>query len=261
MKIFYLFLLINLSIFAQDHEHHAGCQHRHYPEELNDSDLEVIPFVDTLFASCQERQNLKSKNDISLQTLLFVDNLFESHGDRIGEALGEIEGFGHAHEDDHGHSGPEDGFQWRHAEIEFAASYKNLITLGSVFGFSEGEKEVEELFLQTDALPFGFGLKLGRFRSGIGRFTQRHQHALDFTSQNLTQLTFFGDHGIQENGIQLIWNTPSIEGLLLGVELFEGDTEGFSEGMAHAKPWRSTSLGRGMTQARSGPWLIQCGVQ
>ena len=205
-KLSIILALSSVPLFAQEHSHHE-CSH---------------PLHKNLHVE-------QKKDDFSLSGVLTVDNFFESHGDRTTEALGRIAGFGHAHEDEHNHGSAKDGFQMRHTEIEIQADYKEAFRVLSVFGFSKDLEEVEELYLESLTLPYGFNFKIGQFFSEVGIFNKRHQHAQPFTNQNLINRALFDDHGIQERGFQLNWNPPDIEGLRFGLEILEGDSEAFAE--------------------------------
>jgi hypothetical protein len=84
------------------------------------------------------------------------------------------------------------------------------------------EVAVEEAFLQTTSLPFGFTARAGRFFSGIGYLNQQHAHVWDFADQALLYRVFL-DTQYGDDGIQLRWLAPTRQFIELGAELFRGD--------------------------------------
>lgn len=67
---------------------------------------------------------------------------------------------------------------------------------------------VEEGYIQTLSLSYGFTVKAGRFFSGVGYQNQIHAHAWDFTDAPLANKVFLGNQ-LNEDGIQLKWVAPT----------------------------------------------------
>jgi hypothetical protein len=86
----------------------------------------------------------------------------------------------------------------------------------------EGSIDVEEAYFQTLALPYGLGVKGGRFFSAIGYLNQQHQHAWDFYDPPLAYRAML-DNQYGDDGVQLRWVAPTELYLALGGELFRGD--------------------------------------
>jgi hypothetical protein len=86
----------------------------------------------------------------------------------------------------------------------------------------EDEVEVEEAFIQTLALGHGFGLKAGRFFSGIGYINEQHPHAWDFVDAPLAQRAFLGGSNYGDDAVQLKWVAPAPFLLELGAEAGRG---------------------------------------
>src|SRR5216110_3271506 len=63
---------------------------------------------------------------------------------------------------------------------------------------------VEEGYIQSLSLSYGFTVKAGRFFSGVGYQNQIHAHAWDFTDAPLANKVFLGNQ-LNEDGIQLKW--------------------------------------------------------
>jgi len=80
---------------------------------------------------------------------------------------------------------------------------------------------VEEGYIQTLSLPYGFTVKAGRFFSGVGYQNQIHAHAWDFTDAPLANKVFLGNQ-LNEDGIQLKWVAPTDVYFDIGVELGRG---------------------------------------
>src|SRR5881409_359010 len=67
---------------------------------------------------------------------------------------------------------------------------------------------VEEGYIQTLALSYGFTIKAGRFFSGVGYQNQIHAHAWDFTDAPLANKVFLGNQ-LNEDGVQVKWVAPT----------------------------------------------------
>jgi hypothetical protein len=80
---------------------------------------------------------------------------------------------------------------------------------------------VEEGYIQTLALSYGFTIKAGRFFSGVGYQNQIHAHAWDFTDAPLANKAFLGNQ-LHEDGIQLKWVAPTETYFDLGLEVGRG---------------------------------------
>jgi len=80
---------------------------------------------------------------------------------------------------------------------------------------------VEEGYIQTLALSYGFTIKAGRFFSGVGYQNQIHAHAWDFTDAPLANKVFLGSQ-LGEDGFQLKWAAPTETYFDVGVEVGRG---------------------------------------
>lgn len=83
------------------------------------------------------------------------------------------------------------------------------------------EKELEEAWLESTALPMGLQLRAGRFASQVGYLNQQHPHADDFIERPLLYRAFFGGHW-NDDGLRLNWTAPTPIYLLFGLEAFRG---------------------------------------
>jgi len=80
---------------------------------------------------------------------------------------------------------------------------------------------VEEGYIQTLALSYGFTIKAGRFFSAVGYQNQVHAHAWDFTDAPLANKVFLGNQ-LGEDGVQLKWVAPTSFYWDVGVEAGRG---------------------------------------
>src|SRR5712692_9416858 len=80
---------------------------------------------------------------------------------------------------------------------------------------------VEEGYIQTLSLSYGFTVKAGRFFSGVGYQNQIHAHAWDFTDAPLANKVFLGNQ-LNEDGVQLKWVAPTETYFDVGVEVGRG---------------------------------------
>ena len=68
--------------------------------------------------------------------------------------------------------------------------------------------DIEEAYLTTLSLPRGLQLKVGKFKSALGRINPVHSHALPFISLPTAYENYFGE-GINDEGAQLSWIVPN----------------------------------------------------
>ncbi len=175
----------------------------------------------------------------------FYDDSRGDYADAIEHVRGFINPHGH---DDHGHSEFERGFNLGATEVVFSASVDTYFDGVLVLDVDEHGIEIEEAYAVTRRLPAGLQLKFGKFFSGIGYINAQHTHEWDFADRPLPNLLIFGDHGLNEKGIQLTWLPPLPVYTLLGVEILQGE----NEGMANFEGARSYDIGPG-ARDRSGP--------
>ena len=81
--------------------------------------------------------------------------------------------------------------------------------------------DVEEGFLDTLALPWGLGLRFGRFFNEVGYLNTHHSHTWDFVDAPLTSQAFLGGQ-YGDDGLRLNWIAPTDTYLELGLELLRG---------------------------------------
>jgi hypothetical protein len=164
-------------------------------------------------------------NGEAFEILSEADGFSAGHGH---EEEGEEHGGGHEDEHDHGHGELERGFNLREVEIALAATVDPYFDAFVMFVFDGDEVELEEAFITTRALPAGLQAKFGKFLSDVGYINKQHPHSWDFFDRPLVNELLFGDHGLQETGVQLSWLAPTSQYLRLGVEALQGETAGIA---------------------------------
>ncbi len=163
---------------------------------------------------------------------VIMDGVYAAQSRREIESPEGFEGHdhGHGHGGHDGHGGIERGFNLRETEITFTASIDNyfdaLVMLG-VEGVSN--VEIEEAYLVTNSLPAGWQVKFGRFLSDIGYINKQHLHDWDFADRTLVNEFLFGDHGLQETGVQVSWVAPTETYTRFGIEVLQGETSGVAQ--------------------------------
>jgi len=142
-------------------------------------------------------------------------------------------GFGDAghddHDHDHGHAeeghqhGFEEGFGLGHSELAIDAGLGELFDGRLLLGFDKSDVSVEEAWVKTRSLPAGLQLKFGKFLSDIGYVNSQHNHSWDFADRPLVNQYLFGEHGLQDVGLQATWQLPTESYTLVGIELLQGE--------------------------------------
>jgi hypothetical protein len=118
---------------------------------------------------------------------------------------------------------PDRGFSLGETEISFAANIDQALYGTAIISVERtGTVNVEEAYMQTTALPWGFTVKGGRFFSGIGYMNEQHMHTWDFADAPLPYLAFLNQQ-YADDGVQTRWLAPSNIFLEFGGELFRGD--------------------------------------
>jgi hypothetical protein len=95
------------------------------------------------------------------------------------------------------------------------------------YGPGEGDVEIEEGWIQYNALPGGLSLTGGKLRQRFGTLNRQHLHALPQVDYPLALTTFFGDEGLAQTGLSLDWVVPHpwASANELTVELTNGENE------------------------------------
>ncbi|MEO8086291.1 MAG: hypothetical protein ABI763_05705 [Bacteroidota bacterium] len=73
----------------------------------------------------------------------------------------------------------------------------------------EFKGEIEEGYLTTISLPAHLQLKAGKFKQQLGRINAVHSHALAFVDMPNAYVRFFGEEGMNDEGLSLSWLLPN----------------------------------------------------
>lgn len=99
--------------------------------------------------------------------------------------------------------------------------------------------EVEEGYLTTLSLPAHLQLKAGKFKQTLGKINSIHPHALPFVDMPNAYVRFFGEEGLNDEGVSISWLLPNhIFFQELTVELTNGprDNPSFEQSTANNYP-------------------------
>ena len=99
--------------------------------------------------------------------------------------------------------------------------------------------EVEEGYLTTLSLPARLQLKVGRFRSAVGRLNTVHPHALPFIDMPNAFVNYFGDEGLKDEGASISWLLPT---KAFYQEILFQATSGYSESPAFTRSEKNRLL-------------------
>ena len=69
--------------------------------------------------------------------------------------------------------------------------------------------DVEEGYLTTLSLPAQLQLKLGKFKEAVGKINPIHPHALPFIDMPNAYVNYFGEEGLNDEGLSLSWLVPN----------------------------------------------------
>jgi hypothetical protein len=114
------------------------------------------------------------------------------------------------------------GINFNYLELAFAAAVDPYFDFFSVVTFAPGGFDIEETYVDTRQLPFGFQLRIGKFLSAFGRQNGMHAHVWDFYDQPLVYEAFMGGEGWKNPGVRLSWTAPVDFLLQLNLEVFQG---------------------------------------
>lgn len=125
------------------------------------------------------------------------------------------------------------GFGLGHTELSLYSPVDDFFTgrLTAVLESHEGETElaIEEAVIDTAAMPFGLGIRAGRFLSQVGYLNSRHTHSDDFTQRPAVYRAFLGAHYF-DDGVRLDMLLPTAFFWNVGVEAFDGTALAGGEG-------------------------------
>jgi hypothetical protein len=117
------------------------------------------------------------------------------------------------------------GFNLNYGEMALYSIVDPYFDLFAVLHFTPEQSGLEEAYITTRKLPYGFQVKAGKFLSGIGRINEQHEHTWDFVQRPLVAQAFFGPEGLNELGARISWVAPTDFYLMLDAEILNGDNE------------------------------------
>jgi len=161
----------------------------------------------------ESRQSAAAANAFNPEVSLILQGQYRNAKDVPGRA---ISGFAAA-----GPSLNTRGFSVDETELVLAANVDPYWRGQAIVAMVDGQAEIEEAWFQSLAIGQGIGVKVGRFRSGIGYLNEQHPHARDFSDAPLMYQAMFGDSYAQD-GVQLKWLAPTALFVELGGEVGRG---------------------------------------
>ena len=117
---------------------------------------------------------------------------------------------------------PHRGFNLNYGELEISSSVGPYFDVATALHMEKDGVHIGELFVTTKALPYGFRIKAGKFKSNFGRINSKHQHAWNFSTIPLVFETFFGPGGLGDEGIQFQYTLPTDTYFSLNYEAMQG---------------------------------------
>jgi len=106
-------------------------------------------------------------------------------------------------------------------------------------GSGEFKGEIEEGTVSTLSLPAHLQLKAGKFKQQLGRINPVHPHALAFIDMPNAYVRFFGEEGLNDEGLSLSWLLPNH---LFFQELTVEETDGPRESPVFARSLKNHYL-------------------
>ena len=100
-------------------------------------------------------------------------------------------------------------------EVSFQAVVDPYIRADFFVSFGRDEQtgkygvDVEEAYLTSLSLPYRLQLKAGKFKEAVGRINPVHAHALPFIDLPNAYVNYFGDEGLNDEGVSLSWLLPN----------------------------------------------------
>lgn len=118
-----------------------------------------------------------------------------------------------------------EGFSLGETELAVDSNVDNWLHAWASLSFEddhgETEAHVEEAFLETLTLPYGFSAKFGRFFSAIGYMNSKHAHTWQFADAPLVYQSMLGGQ-LADDGLQIRWLAPTDYFLEFGAEALRG---------------------------------------
>ena len=114
------------------------------------------------------------------------------------------------------------GFSVAESELGLAANIDPWFSgVANIAFHADNSVSVEEAYVQTTSLGNGFGVRAGRFLSGIGYLNPQHPHTWDFVDAPLAYQALLGNQ-FGDDGVQVAWLAPTDRFFELRGELGRG---------------------------------------
>jgi hypothetical protein len=121
----------------------------------------------------------------------------------------------------------DEGFALGHNEITLSGHVDDKffaqLTLALHEHEGETETELEEAFIDTNAIGHGISIRAGRFFPSVGYINLQHEHQWAFADAPLVYTGIWGNKYI-DDGLRLSWVAPTDLFFEIGVELLAGDS-------------------------------------
>jgi hypothetical protein len=118
------------------------------------------------------------------------------------------------------------GFNLDAAELFFFSPVDPYSNLYANIPVTENGVSIEEAYVVTTALPEGWQIKGGKFKSNFSRLDSQHPHAWDFWDIALPYRAFLGGEGLGgEKGVQLTYLPALPIYTQFGVEVLQGEND------------------------------------
>jgi len=119
----------------------------------------------------------------------------------------------------------EEGFSLGHSELNLSANiddkFRGVLTTMLASHQGKTEVELEEAFIESLAMPWGFKVKAGRFLSSFGYLNEKHVHEDAFSERPGVYRALLGGHYF-DDGVQVSWLAPTDFYLAFNGEAFSG---------------------------------------
>jgi hypothetical protein len=120
----------------------------------------------------------------------------------------------------------DEGLALGHSEITLSGNiddkFFGQLTLAIAEHDGETETELEEAFIDTNALGHGVSIRAGRFFPAVGYINLQHEHQWAFADAPLVYAGLWGNKYI-DDGVRLNWVAPTDLFIELGADLMAGD--------------------------------------
>jgi hypothetical protein len=118
------------------------------------------------------------------------------------------------------------GFDLDYAELGIVSPVDPYFNFYSNIPITEYGISIEEAFFVTTALPVGWQVKAGKFKSNFSRIDGQHPHAWDFKDVALPYQAFLGVEGLGgDKGAQVTYLPAFPVYALFGAEILQGEND------------------------------------